>query len=211
VRGLAKISGIISKIERWRGLRAESLFIAHMRSRVGEGAEDVLIGVIQYLRLLPLEIAPSEQRSFERKLDAATRDCIAGNHISATKRFEAVQRCLRWTYEAFGPGANTADLHTHIWALLLEVAQEDIQACARLVDAHWNRTRSPQILMSLHLHGAPELAYRLAVKLKEHRIEFAADMLRTSIRHASVREPGGQLLAEDPGGMLAGHHGPGTL
>lgn len=193
VRGLAKISEIISRIERWRGQRGESMFIAHMRSRVGEGVEDVLIGVIQYLRLLPLEIVPHEQRSFERKLDAATRDCIAGNQVSATKRFDAVQRCIRWTYEAFGPGASTADLRRHIWTLLLEVAHEDIHACGRLVDEHWNQTRPPQILMSLHLHEAPELAYQLAVKLKEHRVEFAADMLGTSIRHASY-----QLQRLDP-------------
>ena len=187
VRGLAKVSDIISRIERWRGLRGESLFIAHMHSRVGVGAQDVLIGVIQYLRLLPLEMASRERRSFDRKLNAATRDCVAGKHVPATKRFDAVQRCVRWTYEAFGPGASTSDLRVHIWTLLLEVAHEDIQACVRLVDEHWNQTRPPQILMSLHLREAPELAYQLAVRLKEHRVEFAVDMLGTSIRHASYQ------------------------
>lgn len=202
VRILAKFSGIVYKVERWNSQRFQTNFIARMHSVVNEGDEDVLLGVINFFRILPLDMGFDGQRAFANKLDAMTSQCVASHCVCASKRFDAVQRSVQSTYGPMGSQHGLADpnLRKHAWLLLLETAHEDMEAAVRLIDEHWDQTpaRPPEILMSLHLHETPELAYQLAVKLKPHRPGFAVDMLRESILYASY-----QLKSLDQSAALA--------
>ena len=191
VRVLAKFSGAVYKVERWNSQRFQSDFITRIHSVVDEGNEDVLLGVINFFRILPLDVGFDGQRAFEDKLDAMTSRCVASHRVSASRRFDALQRCIQWTYGPTGlqRGLGDPNLRKQAWPLLLEIARENMAAAVRLIDEHWDQTpaRPPEILMSLHLHEAPELAYQLAVTLKPHRPGFAVDMLRESILDASFQ------------------------
>jgi len=177
VLGLSKVSRLISKVDRWLVLRAQVNFITRIQSLAKKDDADRLVAVIQFIRMLPLEVSFEEKNAFEKRLDTLMGECLANRRVSAVKRFDAVRRCATWAYEIDGPWANDAILRKHAWSLLLDVAQEDMESAVHLIDEHWKQTRSPQILMTLNLHERSELAYRLAVKLKPHRADFAADML----------------------------------
>lgn len=201
-RVLAKFSGAVHKVERWNGQRFQSDFITRMHSVVNEGDEDVLLGVINFFRILPLDVGFAGQRAFEQKLDAMTSRCVASHRVGALRRFDALQRSVQCTYGPTGlqRGLGDPNLRKQAWPLLLEIAHENMAAAVRLIDEHWDQTpaRPPEILMSLHLHETPELAYQLAVTLKPHRPGFAVDMLRESILYASF-----QLKRLDPPAAIA--------
>jgi hypothetical protein len=201
--GLSKASLLIYKIERRLGLYAQSRLITRMRSIVGEDEIDRLVVVTHFFRMLPLDFGIIEQRAFENRLDALMGECLASGRISAVRRFDAVRRCVAWSYEGnrYEMGMSNACLSKHVWPLLLEVAQEDMESAVHLIDAHWNQTRPPQILMTLHLHEQSELAYKLAVKLKPHRVDFAAGMLCVLVFDASyqvkkVDQPAADVLGK---------------
>lgn len=202
VRLLAKLSGAVYKVERWSSQRFQSDFITRMHSVVREGDEDVLLGVINFFRTLPLDVGFVGQRALENKLDAMTSRCVASPRVSASRRFDALQRSVQCTYGPTGlqRGPSEPNLRKQAWPLLLEIARENMAAAVRLIDEHWDQTpaRPPEILMSLHLHETPELAYQLAVTLKPHRPGFAVDMLRESILYSSF-----QLKRLDPPAAIA--------
>lgn len=180
IRGLAQVSNLINKLERWYARRSQATFGEYLASLVDKGSEDVLLGVIQFCLALPLEVGNSYgQRQFEDQLKTIASKCIECDGVSALRRFEAVHRCIQWEQPC------ASELRGQMWRLLLEVVHEDMASALTLIDDHWNQTRPPQILMSLHLHETPELAYQLAIKLKPHRREFAADMLCNSLFYAS--------------------------
>jgi hypothetical protein len=191
VRLLAKLSGAVYEVERWSSQRFQSDFINRMHSVVNEGDEDVLLGVINFFRILPLDVGFVGQRALENKLDAMTSRSVASPRVSASRRLDALQRSVQRTYGPTGlqRGPNEPNLRKQAWPLLLEIAHEDMAAAVRLIDEHWNQTpaRPPEILMSLHLHETPELAYQLAVTLRPHRPGFAVDMLRESILYSSFQ------------------------
>jgi hypothetical protein len=191
VRVLAQVSKVINKAERLYGRRSQAVFIAHLDSFLKESREDVLLGVVQFCRALPLEIDCWARKEFEDQLEALTVKCIMSNGVPALRRFDAAYRCSQWQLQPeIAPGVYPPDLHLpgfrrYMWRLLLEVVQEDMPSALKLIDEHWGQTRGPQILMSLYLHEAPDLAYQLAVNLRPYRTAFAADMLREAIFNAS--------------------------
>jgi hypothetical protein len=189
VRGLAKVDKVLTKLEQWRGRRLWAMFIEHLRSLLQEGDDEVLLGVPYFLRKLPLQITFDGQRALEKALDSVIEQLATDQRYPAAKRFHAVDRCIRRLSSTAGLSGEEvhADLHIHAWQLLLEVATQDMGSAVRLVDEHWKQTHAREVLMSLHLHEIPELAWRLAVKFRPHRSEFAADMLRNSIFYASFR------------------------
>lgn len=187
VFGLSRVLLLIGKAERWLGQHAQARLIARMQSLAGEDGADRLVAVIQFFRMLPLDFGLEGKRPFENRLDALLGECLANRRVSAIRRFDSVRRSVVWSYEVCGYGSDDAGLRKHAWPLLLEVAQEDVESAVHLVDEHWNQTRSPQILMTHSLHERSELAYKLAVKLKPHRADFAADMLRVLIFDASYQ------------------------
>lgn len=198
IRGLAEISILINKAERWHAKRSQAAFISYLSDIFDKDAKDVLLGVIQFCLALPLEIGWFDgQRAFEDQLNALAAKCISSDDVSALRRFEAAQRCIQWEPQSHPQYA--FELRNHMWRLLFEVAHEDMSSALALIDEHWNQTRPPQIFISGCLHETPELAYQLAVKLKPHRREFAADMLCQSIFYASfqlekVDQPSATLL-----------------
>ncbi len=186
MRGLAQVSVLITKAERWYAKRSQAVFIEYLNNLFNKGAEDVLLGVTQFCLALPLQVGTLYgQRAFEDQLKALAGKCISSVGVSALRRFEAAQRCIQWEPQSHPQYA--FDLRNHMWHLLFEVAQEDMTSALALIDEHWNQIRSPQILISLRLHETPELAYQLAVKLKPHRRAFAVDMLCQSIFCASMQ------------------------
>jgi len=146
-----------------------------------------LVAVVLFLRMLPPEFGPIEQSLIEGELDALLAESLENRRISAVRRIDALIRCAMWSYDDNKYVMHDVGLRKHAWPLLLEVAEEDTAAAIRLIDKHWNQTRPPQILMTLHLHERPELAYKLAVKLKPLRMDFAADMLCALIFDASYQ------------------------
>lgn len=202
IRMLAMFSSVIYKVEQWSDQRFQSNFASYMRSVADKTDEDVLLSVISFFRILPLDIGSQGRRALEDELNSMISKCVESDRVSALKRFEAVQRCVQWTYGPTGirGGSDITNLRKYAWPLLLEIANENIEAATHLIDEHWNqeKPRSPEILMSLHLHETPELAYRLATKLRPHRVDFSADMLRASIFYASF-----QLKGPDQPSILA--------
>lgn len=183
VRALAKISGLIFEAERLIGQRSQRNFIAYLRLLVDRNDADVMLGVVHFLRALPLEIGFDGQRKLEQDLDAIREKCVLNGKVSALRRFDAVQRCILRSAHANDSAARDSanGLRKYVWQLLLEVAEEDIDAAVRLVDEQLTQRQTATIFTTLDLHAAPELAYRLAVKFKPSRVEFAVTMLQTSI------------------------------
>jgi hypothetical protein len=185
---LAKAGHAIHRFEERRALRIQSAFIAHLREMRAKVDDDVLLGVVHFLRMLPLSTLFGLQGVFEQALDELTSQLVSSTRVSAARRFDAVQRCINWAY-AFDPdGESSADLHRHAWSLLLAVAQEDVSAAIRAVDEHWPHDPGrPLILSTTDLYEKPELAYQLARRLHPHRAGVAIEMLGTSLDFASFQ------------------------
>jgi hypothetical protein len=184
VIGLSKVHELNFKAERWIGARAQQSLITRLLSLFNETEIYGLGAVIHFLRQLPIEF---DADGIEERLDGLMREWLASNRVPAAKRFDVLLGCLAWLYEDKGYGADDAKLRKQAWPLLLEIAENDLPYAVSLVDEHWAQTRSPEILMTLHLYEQPELAYKLAVKFKPYRTDFASDMLRVSIFYASFQ------------------------
>lgn len=68
-------------------------------------------------------------------------------------------------------------LRGQVWPLLLEVANEDIEAAALIVDAHWRSNDALPILFHLYVFDVPGLAQQLGLQFHSCRPGFAAEML----------------------------------
>lgn len=184
VRSLAQVSTAISKAERWHAKRSQHVFIRHLRALVNEKSDDVLLGVVQFCRALPLEVGwLYGQSAFEAQLADLAERCVTSRHAPALRRVEAARRCA----ERLPSSAWSTDLRDHMWGLLLDLAQADMPAALELVDEYVNRGQSPSLFSTISLHTMPELAYKLAVKFRPHRIVFATEMLRESIFYNSFK------------------------
>lgn len=182
--GLSKVHGLIYKTERRLGFSAQSKLVNRLRSLLEDDDADKLVALILFFRQLPLEFGVE---GFENQLDGLMGECLTSSRISAVRRLNSVVRCVAWSYANNACGSDPAGLRKHAWPLLLEVAEENVQIAVQLVDEHWNKTRPPEILMTLHLHERPELAYKLAAKLKPYRADFSADVLRYLVFDASFQ------------------------
>jgi hypothetical protein len=180
-RGLAKAHTKLYELGNWRGQRFQRRFVQRLQKLLDDGQGDVLLGVINFFRSLPLELDCDAQKSLEQSLDEMATKCVASTRSAARTRMETVVRSL----EASPEGDHARNLREQIWPLLLELAQADIDEAVRVVDEHWKAEGSSMILFSLYLHEAPSLAYRLAVTFQPHRLAFAADMMCVSLQYAS--------------------------
>lgn len=184
-RLLAKASTVIVNVENWRDLRMQAGFVAHLSRAFGDGAADELLGAVHFLRLLQLQVGHG-QKDFERRVEALAFECATDVRVPVARRFDAVRRCMLWPRDATG-WASLPDMGLHAWRLLLELADADMQAAVRLIDQQGERRASPDLFPTLCLHEDPQLAYRLAIKFRPHRADFAASMLRTSIWYLSFQ------------------------
>lgn len=194
-RAIAGVEGRIGAWSQWRCL-------ALLRSCVAPGDEDVLLGVVDFLRALPLQVgALWEQAPLQDRLAALTRDCMASRHVSARRRMDAALRCIDRNHDpvrhALPDGTN--DLRRQCWPLLLELAREDLPAALHVVDAQAARQGQATALSTLDLHEAPELAYQLAMALHGHRPAIAAGLLRESVQYASFQRS--RLTGEPAAGL----------
>lgn len=188
IYGLAKIHDLVFyKVDRWLGWRAHAELVPCIRSLVGEDEIEVLFGVITFVRKLPLQFAIEGKSEFNTQLTDLMEERIHSKKVPAVQRFDAVLRGVARSYEEGGFGSDLADLRKQAWPILLDVAREDIKAAERLIDDHWNQTRAPQLLMTLHLHEKSELAYQLAATIRPQNIRFAMDMLRVLIFDATYQ------------------------
>lgn len=181
VRALAWVSTQISRADRWLGDRLVRGLFAELEALRHRGEDEVLMGVANYLRVLPLELGFDTQRALEDRLEAMVLKCASDHGGQPLMRMESIVRAIRVVPEA----RNTADLRRQAWALLLAVAQTDIVACMQLIDKYWNAKPDPAILCSHALHEAPELAHGLAVALQAYRPLFAAEMMGFSLLYSS--------------------------
>jgi len=141
------------------------------------------MGVANYLRALPLEMGWNVQRALEEQLEQLARKCASSKDVTAQQRMESLIRSIR-----AAPDSDTRSrLHTETWPTLLAVAEQDIAAGLRLLDAHWGSKQEPCILMQMCLHEVPELAYRLAVTFHTHRPAFASEILGDSLMTLSFQ------------------------
>lgn len=182
-RILARVASVISLVEHWRGQRVRKSFLAHLSIQRGAGAADELIGVVHFLRLLPVEVGFEK---VEKQLEALAADCAADTRVPVVRRFAAAARCKLWPTDVTGTLV-PRDLSVHVWRLLLELADEDAGAAGREIDEHWERRTSSELLNTLYLDDEPQLAYRLAVKLRPHRADFAVSVLSSSIWYSSFQ------------------------
>lgn len=181
-RGLAKVHVAVGELDNWRGRRAYGGLLGRLRAMIARGEADVAMGVIHFFRALPLEVGYDSQRALDDALDDMAVACCTSPLVPAARRVDAAVRCMQSSVEPDGvPGTGSSSiLRERLWPLLLELANDDMPAATRLIDQHWQGGRS-DILMTLCLHDTPELAYRLAIKVKTHRPAFAAAMLCESI------------------------------
>ena len=188
-RALAKVSDGIDAIEAYRGRRMQKGFVAELEGLLRRGDADVVFGVLHFLRSLrihpgtDLRPDPPFTQQLERLADASAED----TRVPAARRFAAVQRCALWPRDGMGPLHEAPDLHLHVWRQLLALLEEDVPRALGLVDRHWGRRESPALLSKMSLLDDPPLACRLALALRPHRPDVAADLLGESIHAASYQ------------------------
>ncbi|WP_143171313.1 hypothetical protein [Rhizobacter sp. OV335] len=185
-RGLALAWRAVLRVEIWRERRMRAGLVAHLATVRDEGAADELLGVVHFLLLLRVDVGMNEQSTFDRQLEALAADCVGDGRVPVARRFAAAQRCELWPREVTGWNVSR-HMDLHVWRLLLQLAHEDAQAAVRVIDEHWGRRESPQLLQAMCLHDDPQLASQLATRLKPHRADFAASMLCTSIQESSYQ------------------------
>ncbi|MEO8391275.1 hypothetical protein [Polaromonas sp.] len=202
IQTMAMVGRAINAVENRIGAWSQWRCIAFLRSSVQPGNEDVLVGVVDFLRVLPLQVGVSwAKRSLQDRLAALTTSCMASPRVSARHRMDAAMRCIDRNYEpknyALPDGTN--HLRKQCWPLLLELAQEDMQAALHIVDEQKARQGKASGFSTLDLHEAPELAYQLARALRLHRSSFAAVLLRESIQYSSFQR---SKLTGEPAAVL---------
>lgn len=185
-RMLAKASSATQEVEARRSSRMQADFIAYLAAIQEEGAADELLGVVHFLRVVPVLPGTADVRQFNQQLGELAARCVADARVPIARRFAAAMRCKLWDDEVTGY-STPQDLDLQVWRLLLELAAEDVDAALRVIDEHWASRTSPHLLSTIALHEDPQLACQLAVKLQPHRPDFAAEMLGTSILHASFQ------------------------
>ncbi|QNA88894.1 hypothetical protein G4G28_11075 [Massilia sp. Dwa41.01b] len=179
VRVLAATSVKIAAMEKWHGQRLQAAFVAQLEAMRRRGEHEVVMGVANYLRSLPVEFNTNGSPSLARQLEEMVNSCAQDATVDPKKRIASLIRTLQARSIGFD-----GELRAHVWKILLEVAEQDLAAAARLVDTHWQSKDSLPVLMTLHLHGNPGLALCLALAFQAHRPEFAADMMETSIQES---------------------------
>ena len=199
-RGLALAWRAVLRVENWRERRMRAAFLAHLATVRAEGAADELLGVVHFLLMLRVDVGMDGQSTFDRQLETLAADCVGDERVPAARRFAAAQRCELWPREVTGWNVSQ-HMGLHVWRLLLQLAHEDAEAAVRVIDEHWGRRGSPQLLQPMRLHDDPQLACQLATRLKPHRADFAASMLCTSIHDSSyqlskVPEPAAAALQQ---------------
>lgn len=167
----------------WHGAGDQHL-LAHLANLREDGLADELLGVVHFLRLLPLRTAFDAQRDLDRALMELTAACATDARVPASRRFAAAQRCQLWPRESTGWRV-PRDLGPHIWRLLAELAQEDGPAALHAIDEHWTRLPPSNLFSPVCLHEHPQLSYQLAIQFRPDRPDFATEMLGTSIFDAS--------------------------
>lgn len=181
--GMASIWRRICDIDRWLQQRLQRKIIARLESMRQRYGDEALMGVANYLRVLPVEICSGALRSLEEQLEQFAQKCARSTDFSPQQRMDSLIRSISATPDS----TNSARLRTEVWPTLLAVAEHDIAAGLRLIDAHWRSERTPCILMPLYLNDVPELAHRLAVIFHHRRPAFAIDMLEDSLMSASFQ------------------------
>jgi hypothetical protein len=187
VRGLAAIHTAIRGANTWVAQRSRARCVTVLRRLAAKGQEDVLLGAVDMLRALPLEVG--EQR-LEEPLAHITRECMAANGVAPARRMDAVLRCLD---RAGRPPSHavrgTDELRAGAWRLLLELAENDIAAAARVVDWQVARDGQSNGFSRLDRCEKPEQSFRLARLLRPHRPVFAMDLLVDAIGDANRFTP----------------------
>jgi len=176
--------------------------IAFLRASVGPRNDDVLLGVVDFLRVLPVHVgAPWVQKPFQDRLAALTTACMASPSVSAGRRMDAAMRCIDRSHRPENHSLPDGARHVRkqCWPLLLELAQEDMQAALRIVDQQQSRHGKANGFSTMDLHEAPRLASQLAQTLQPHRPAFATMLLRASIQYASFQRD--RLTGEPAAGL----------
>lgn len=192
------INAAESRICAWSQWRC----IAPLRSSVQPGDEEVLLGVVDFLRSLPLQVGESWSGGrLEDRLAALTTNCMTSPRVSARRRMDAAMRCIDRQHEPknYSLPKGTAHLREQCWPLLLELTQEDMQAALHIVDEQKARHGKVSGFSTLDLRDAPQLAYQLARALRPHRSAFAAMLLCKSIHYLSFQHSG---LTGEPATVL---------
>ncbi len=190
IHSMAVIGRAINAVEKLIGAWSQWRCIAFLRSSVQPGNEDVLLGVVDYLRALPLQVGlPWAKRPLQDRLAALTTSCMFSPRVSAYRRMDAAMRCIDRNYvpKNYSLPDGTNHVRKQCWPLLLELAHEDMQAALHIVDEQKARHGKANGFSTMDLHEAPELAYQLARALWPHRPAFAAVLLRESIQYASFQ------------------------
>lgn len=190
IQTMAVVGRTINAVENRIGAWSQWRCIAFLRSSVQPGNEDVLVGVVDFLRVLPLQVGVSwAKRSLQDRLAALTTSCMESPRVSARRRMDAAMRCIDRNYEPknYALPDGTTHLRKQCWPLLLELTQEDMLAALHIVDEQKVRHGKANGFSTLDLHEAPELAYQLARALRPHRSAFAAVLLRESIQYSSFQ------------------------
>lgn len=190
IQTMAVIGRAIYAVENRIGAWSQGRCIAFLRSSVQPGNEDVLIGVVDFLRVLPLQVGTIWSKGpLQERLAALTTNCMASPLVSASRRMNAAMRCIDRNYEPSNHSLpdGTHHLRKQCWRLLMELTQEDMKAALHIVDEQKARHGKANGFSTLDLHEAPELAYALARALRPHRPAFAAVLLRESIQYSSFQ------------------------
>lgn len=183
VRILSSVWRKICDIDRWIQTRLQRRVIAQLESMRQRWGDEALMGVANYLRALPLEMGWDVQRALEEQLEQLARKCASSKNVTPQQRMESLIR----SFHAAPDSDTRSRLRAEAWPTLLAVAEQDIAAGLRLLDAHWGSKQEPCILTQLWLHETPELAYKLAVKFHPHRPAFASEMLGYSLKTLSFQ------------------------
>lgn len=192
------ISAFDNRIVAWSQQRCISV----LRASVTPRDDDVLLGVVDFLRQLPLHVGgPWVQKPLQEQLAALTTACMASSRVSASRRMDAAMRCIDRSYRPENHSLPDASRHVRqqCWPLLLELAQEDMQAALHIVDEQQSRRGKANGFSTMDLHEAPRLASQLALILQPHRPVFAVMLLHESITYTSFQR--NRLTGEAAAGL----------
>ncbi|WP_431256873.1 hypothetical protein ACQ86G_19520 [Roseateles chitinivorans] len=167
--------------------------IAWLTAAQDEFPSDVLFGVVHFLRVLPVQGAlresglgsPLREHLFEKALV-----CAEDTRIPASRRHAALKRAALWSWELTGEGGGRDGVRLHglwAWRIVLGLLDEDPAAGLAVFDEHWTGDVAPKLMSPLDLHGEPDLAGRLALKLRPHRPGPAASLMADALSDGALR------------------------
>lgn len=203
VRALAWIGDGVSAVEDWRARRVRRAMCRKLEGLRNQGRADVLFTVLYFLRGGGFSMGNTLTDETRPLLDTLATACVDDARTPVLRRFNAVRRCASWPEETLASFSRPEELDRQLWQMLHELIASDVEVALQFIDGQLVRREAPRLLWHHGLSNVPDLACSLALQLRPHRPDLAAELLCNSIAESerlfermSADEPGREALAD---------------